>query len=224
VEAVNNKVQESFCKVMETLEDTLSAMEDNMSLRLSKIEHRLDSLEKVFTDPVMNFDALPPNDNLPTIDHEALASLSNDPMEQFEPLPSTPLVPTTPETLTLPSSSSQDDKEVGEDIICSLVTPSKLTGVQEVLEKEKERHRCALKLLPFFFTLEELSNSNTEGTHNKWWLDVTKFQVLKVLVFSRFPLESTTEKDKVWKSIKGKINSKCRLTKQISKHAGEREN
>lgn len=145
----------------------------------------------------MNFDALPPNDNLPTIDHEALASLSNDPMEQFEPLPSTPLAPTTPETLTLPSSSSQEDTEVGEDVIRPLVTPSKSTGVREVLEKEKERHRCTLKLLPFFFTSEELSN--TEGTHNKQRLDVTKLQVLKVLVFSRFPLESTTEKDKAWK-------------------------
>ena len=36
-----------FLQMMETLEDTLSAIEDNMSLRLSKIEHRLDSLEKV---------------------------------------------------------------------------------------------------------------------------------------------------------------------------------
>lgn len=36
-----------FLQMMETLEDTLSAMEDNMSLRLSKIKHHLDSLEKV---------------------------------------------------------------------------------------------------------------------------------------------------------------------------------
>lgn len=172
----------------------------------------------------MHSDALPPNGNLPTIDHEALASLGNDPMEEFQPLPSSPLVPTTPETLTLPSASSQDDTEVGEDVIRSLVTPSKSTGVQEVLLKEKERHRCALKLLPFFFTSEELSNSNTGGTHNKWRLDVTKLRALKVLVFSRFPLESNTEKDKAWKSIKGKINSKCRLSKHISKLAREREN
>lgn len=172
----------------------------------------------------MHSDALPPNGNLLTIDHEALASLGNDPMEEFRPLPSSPLVPTTPETLTLPSASSQDDTEVGEDVIRSLVTPSKSTGVQEVLLKEKERHRCALKLLPFFFTSEELSNSNTGGTHNKWRLDVTKLRALKVLVFSRFPLESNTEKDKAWKSIKGKINSKCRLSKHISKLAREREN
>lgn len=87
----------------------------------------------------MNFDALPPNDNLPTIDHEALASLSNDPMEQFEPLPSTPLAPTTPETLTLPSSSSQEDTEVGEDVIRPLVTPSKSTGgARSVREGKRE--------------------------------------------------------------------------------------
>ena len=171
----------------------------------------------------MNFDPLPPTDKLPTIDHEALASLSDDPMEVFDQLPSTPLAPTTPETLVIQSSDSQDDKEVGEDVIRSLVTPSKSKGVREVLEKEKERHRCALKLLPFFFTSEELSNSNTEGTHNKQRLDVTKLQALKVLVFSRFPLESTTEKEKTWKSIKGKINSKCRVSKHFSKHAGERE-
>ena len=155
----------------------------------------------------MNFDPLPPTDNLPTINHEGLATLSNDPMEEFDPLPSTPLAPTTCETLTIQSSSSQDDTEVGEDVICSLVMPSKSKGVREVLEKEKERHRCTLKLLPFFFTSEELSNSNTEGTHNKRWLDGTKLQALKVLIFSRFPLESTMEKDKAWKSIKGKINA-----------------
>ena len=132
----------------------------------------------------MNFEQLPPTDNLPTIDHEALASLSDDPMEEFAPQPSTPLAPTTPETLIIQSSSSLDDTEVGEDVIRSLVTPSKSKGGREVLEKEKERHRCALKLLPFFFTSEELSNSNTEGTHNKRRLDVTKLQALKVLVFS----------------------------------------
>ena len=87
--------------------------------------------------------------------------------------------------------------------------------------REKERHRCALKLLPFFFTTEELSNSNTEGTHNKLQLDITKQQALKVVVFTRF---SPSEREKVWKAIKSKINSKCRLSKHVNKHAGEREN
>ena len=123
-------------------------------------------------------------------------------------------------TPALQSSILKDDK-VGEDVIRSLVTPSKSKGVRDVLEKEEERHRCALKLLPFF-TLEELSNSNTDGTHNKQRLDVTKLQALKVLVFSRFSIESATEKEKVWKSIKSiksKINSKCRLSKHVNKLA-----
>lgn len=93
-----------------------------------------------------------------------------------------------------------------------------------MLEREKERHQCALKLLPFFFTSEELSHSNTEGMHNKQRLDITKLQALKVLVFSRFPPESATEKDKVWKCIKSKINCKCHLSKHINKHAVEEEN
>ena len=121
-------------------------------------------------------------------------------------------------TPALQSSTLEDDK-VGEDVIRSLVTPSKSKGVRDVLEKEKERHRCALKLLSFFCTSEELSNSNTDGTHNKQRLDVTKLQALKVLVFSCSPIESATEKEKVWKSIKSKINSKCRLSKHVNKLA-----
>ena len=85
-----------------------------------------------------------------------------------------------------------------------------------MLEKEKERHRCALKLLPFFFTSEELSKQQHRGNAQQ--------TALKVLVFSQFPLKSNTEKDKVWKLIKSKIDSKCPLSKHISKHAGEREN
>ena len=139
-------------------------------------------------------------------------------VEVFEPVPSTPPAPTTPQTPALQPSTLEDDI-VGEDVIRSLVTPSKSKGVRDVLEKEKERHRCALKLLPFFYTSEELSNSNTDGTHNKQQLDVTKLQALKVLVFSRFPIESATEKEKVWKSIKSKINSKCRLSKHVHKLA-----
>lgn len=109
VEAVHKKVQESVCKMMETLQDTLSAMEDNMSLRLNKIEQRLDSLEKVFSDPGVNCSPVPQTGNLQTIDHEALAFLSDDPMEVFEPVPSTPPTPTTPQTPALQPSTLQDD-------------------------------------------------------------------------------------------------------------------
>ena len=121
-------------------------------------------------------------------------------------------------TPALQSSILEDDK-FGEDVIRSLVTPSKSKGVRDVLEKEEERHRCALN---FCLSSPWKSNSNTDGAHNKQWLDVTKLQALKVLVFSRFSIESATEKEKVWKSIKSiksKINSKCRLSKHVNKLA-----
>ena len=66
----------------------------------------------------MNFDPLPQTDSLPTIDHEASASLSNDPiLADFDQVPSTLLAPSTPETSMLEPSSSQDDQKVGKDVI-----------------------------------------------------------------------------------------------------------
>ena len=53
-------------------------------------------------------------------------------------------------------------------------TPRKVTKVQEALDGEKERHKCALRLLPYFFTKEELANSNTNRTHQKACLDSSK--------------------------------------------------
>ena len=95
---------------------------------------------------------------------------------------------------------------VGEEVIRSCVTPHKVSGIQAVLQKEAQRHKCALKLLPFFFSKEELSTNNTEGTHQKLPLDSTRLNSLKVLIFSRFPVDSPVEKEKEWKIIKGKIN------------------
>ena len=112
-------------------------------------------------------------------------------------------------TPALQSSILEDDK-FGEDVIRSLVTPSKSKGVRDVLEKEKERHRCALKLLPFFYTSEELSNSNTDGTHDKQQLDVTKLQALRVLVFSRFQLKLPRRKKKCGNP------SKVKLTRSVA--------
>ena len=66
----------------------------------------------------MNFDPLPQTDSLPTIDQEASASLSNDPiLADFDQVPSTLLAPSTPETSMLEPSSSQDDQKVGKDVI-----------------------------------------------------------------------------------------------------------
>ena len=113
-------------------------------------------------------------------------------------------------------------QEVGEELIGTCVTPSKIRTVQETLAKERERHLCALKLLPSFFSKEELATSNTDGTHEKHCLDSNKLNLSKVLVFSKFQLtqwvNTVEEKDRAWRCIKGKINSKCRATR---KHLGK---
>ena len=135
-----------------------------------------------------------------TIDAVTLASLRED-----DPTP-----PCSP-VVELPAPSTPN--RVGEELIRTCVTPRKVTKVQEALDREKERHKCALKLLPYFFTKEELANSNTNGTHKKACLDSGKLNSLKTLVFSKFPVASNEEKDKIWRSIKGKINTKCRASK-----------
>ena len=86
----------------------------------------------------------------------------------------------------------------------STVPPTQATLVQSALKKENEQHRCAVKLLPYFFTNEELISSDTNGTHGKLPLDSNKLNFL--LVFSMFPVEFAVEKEKVWKFIKTKIN------------------
>ena len=177
-------------------------------------------------------------DELPTIDTTAFARLSEvvEASEENTAVPlalTTPLNPSVtapvvmPPTVLTVTHSQQSvshealEMEVGDEVVSSCVTPRKFLAVKDILQKEKKPHKCALKLLPYFFTSAELSSSNTDGTHNKLPLDSTRLNSLKVLVFSRFPVESTVEKEKSWKSIKGKINGKCRLTKHIHKQAGE---
>ena len=63
------------------------------------------------------------------------------------------------------------------------------------------------------FSDEELKGSNTDGTHGKHPLDSSKLNSLRVLVFSKFPVECTTERDKLWRQIKAKINDRCRAIK-----------
>ena len=96
-------------------------------------------------------------------------------------------------------TSASTPQEGGEELIGTCVTPSKIRAVQETLTKERERHLCALKLLPSFFSKEELATSNTDGTHEKHCLDSNKLKSLKVLVFSKFPVNTMEEKDRAWR-------------------------
>lgn len=162
-----------------------------------------------------------------------MASLSQD-FEDVVPLvPTTPLATfampakdTTPTAPIVPSfpiclQEQASNIEVGDEVVHLCITPKKFLIVTDVLKKENEQHKCALKLLPYFFTAAELSSSNTDGTHNKLPLDATKLNVLKMLVFSRFPVESPVEKEKYWKFLKSKINAKCRPNKHIHKQVVE---
>ena len=44
-------------------------------------------------------------------------------------------------------------------------------------------------------------------------MDRDKWNSIKVLVFSKFPLESAAEKDRLWRFIKTKINARCHASK-----------
>ena len=85
---------------------------------------------------------------------------------------------------------------VGEEVIRTCVTPRRVHNVQVALQKEVNRHRCAVRLLPYFFSKEELSTSNTDGTHDKQCLDSNKLNSIKVF-FSKFPVECAGERDRL---------------------------
>ena len=125
--------------------------------------------------------------------------------------PAAPCAPAASKTPTvMPSSAS-----ISEEVVQTCATPRKVQGVQSVLQSEQVPHQVAVKLLPYFFTKQELSSSNTEGTHKKQRLDTTKLNSFKVLVFTKFPIDSLEEKEKCWKFIKGKINDRCRASKFV---------
>lgn len=145
------------------------------------------------------------NQNLLTIDMETIATLRSDEVQAS--LPATPKNPSAP--ITIDTNKDRDEIQVAEDVIRTCVTPRKVRGVQSALQKETKRHRCAVKLLPYFFTDKELISSNTDGSHGKLALDSNRLNSLKVLVFSMFAVECAAEKEELWKYIKAKINDRC---------------
>lgn len=169
-----------------------------------------------------------PHEDLLTIDMDTIATLRDEEFEVESAVPPMPATQPTPEATLMPAmpmpfsatytntnsnTASTAETPVGEEVIRTCVTPRKVRAVQSALRKESERHRCAVKLLPYFFTDEELVSSNTDGMHGKLPLDSNKLNFLKVLVFSKFPVECAVEKEKLWKFIKTKINDRCRALK-----------
>lgn len=155
--------------------------------------------------PVLDENELPADiGDLSTIDTDTMARLC----EEVQPAEISQVVQ--------PTRVATSAQEVGEELIGTCVTPTKIKAVQQTLGRESEWHLCALKLLQSFFTSEELVNSNTDGTYGKKCLDSAKLNSLKVLVFTKFPAGANKDKEKVWRYIKSKINSKCRAIRKFT--------
>lgn len=112
--------------------------------------------------------------DLTTINADALRTLQ-DVGASFSPT-----VPyAAPQHVQLVPDADDSCGPVTEELIRSCVTPRKVLRVRETLRGEKVRHRCAVKLLPHFFTKEELAMSNIEGNFEKAQLDRTRLHSLK---------------------------------------------
>ncbi|XP_068688364.1 myosin-3-like [Montipora foliosa] len=227
------EMQEKFDKLLEKLQTSVSRIEEGIARNssASDLERRLNVLEGqiVFnqcnplestvirewddeiadtTDPpaaeIANTTDPPAAESaeLTTIDHLTL----NELREEYQP---------TTDKDNSGAKQGSLPQEVGEEIISTCVTPTRVKTIrQALLKSETERHLCALKLLPHFFTKEELAESNTDGSYDKKRLDSAKLNSLKVLVFSKFPVSTNKEKEKAWRFVKGKINSKCRTARK----------
>ncbi|KAK2552376.1 hypothetical protein P5673_026456 [Acropora cervicornis] len=66
------------------------------------------------------------------------------------------------------------------------------------LDIQEDQCKCTIKLLPDFFTQDELAVSNTEGNFGKQPLDKTKLPTLKMLVLTTFPVRPEEEESKCW--------------------------
>ena len=112
--------------------------------------------------------------DLTTINADALRTLQ-DVGSSFSPI--VPYV--APQHIQSVPDADNSCGPVTEELIRSCVTPRKVLRVRETLRGENVRHRCAVKLLPYFFTKEELAMSNTEGNFEKAPLDRTRLHSLK---------------------------------------------
>ena len=150
-------------------------------------------------------------DALPTIDVEASRQVCDEAARTPEQPPkrSVSSEPQTPLTCAL----TETELVVREGLIQTWVTPRKVQALKQMLDKAVEIHKCALKLLPFFFSKEEFASCNTDGSYGKGSLDATRLNNLKILLFTKFPNSSPLQNDKLWRAIKSKINAKCRASK-----------
>ena len=208
VSGIEDKVLEKIQASTSEIQDVASAV-SNFEVRLDVLEGQaVNQLEdtpdsaSISETPVID-KANRPGDNqdLLTINMDTLSRLRDEDQSSE----TSPVVELTNKLANTP-------QKIGEELIGTCVTPTRVKTVQKILEKENERHLCALKLLPYFFCKEELATSNTDGTYEKKGLDSSKLKLMKVSIFIKFPLSSTEEKERAWRFLKNKINLKCRAT------------
>ena len=77
------------------------------------------------------------------------------------------------------SQVSEVSMPMSEELVRSCESPQKVQHVRETLKNERDRIKCAIKLLSEFFTTDEMAESNTEGNYGKQPLDKTKLRTLK---------------------------------------------
>lgn len=141
---------------------------------------------KVSTEDMSSANLVAKEADLSTIDVEALNDIRRE-VFPISPAPLSSAVPHSPVAESPVSLSPvvphspvvESTGLVSEELIRSCVTPWKVKKVQDTLQAEGDRYRCAAKLLPHFFSKEELTTCNTDGTHNKVPLDRTRLLSLK---------------------------------------------
>lgn len=203
---------------MENMEDALGALDDKMSMMMSRIEQRLDTKENMICGMVNGPSTqirqkqyeVPDNlpDDLSTIDIDAFAKISDD--------NATPLVSPTP---TAPNTSRSISclGNTSHSVSCLCNTsysmchrlqwglrgrrnyPHLLDSKQSKGDAESGKAKAPLhsKTFAFFFSQnEELSVSNTEGTHGKQSLDRNKWTVWKQCCLQSFPWSHQKKKRK----------------------------
>ena len=166
--------------------------------QLDTVSNQSDELPELR--PMIDIPIEPSGDDLHTINQDVLSSLCTE-----QPGADSPVEQAVASCVL----------DVGEELIGTCVTPTKVRTVQQTLGSENEPHLCALKLLQSFFTTEEHATSNTDGTYGKKCLDSAKLNSLKVLVFTKFLVGNNEEKEKLWRLIKSNINSKCRSIRKF---------
>lgn len=214
-------VQVGVFEMLEKIKACLAQLEGRMASGFQRIQERLDSFEKAPDSPSIALDRVTGTGCVASTGHDLKPSsnglmMTNSDVKEIN-IPCRQPAEECAVSLT-PVVQNGCRQSVSIELIRSCVSPTKIGRVQQTLERESERHLCALKLLACLFSREELAISNTDGSYDKKCLDSERLNSLKVLLFTKFPASSIAEREKEWKAIKGKINTKCRSAKHLSKN------